>query len=202
MTKKERILSVAQEMFGQYGYSATTMKMIAEGAGAAYGLVAHHFGAKENLLVAAGFDMVDQVLARIRTETAHAETGLEAIIAFTAAFLDFTLENPKTCPVLVRCSPFSDVGSDFPRELVSAKFEEFLSELAGHLRQGMEDGSIGRVPVRETSLIVYGNIVGAVRTRVLTPYETPRLYGETLNYIRRALGQNDPEGARPAPGRE
>ncbi len=67
--KKERILLAAQAMFGRHGFAATTMKMIAEEAGVAFGLVAHHFGDKEKLFITAGFDMVGRLMAKVQADT-------------------------------------------------------------------------------------------------------------------------------------
>jgi TetR/AcrR family transcriptional regulator, regulator of cefoperazone and chloramphenicol sensitivity len=48
----DRLRDAALVLFGQLGYSATTVRAIAERAGVTPGLVVHHYGTKENLRAA------------------------------------------------------------------------------------------------------------------------------------------------------
>ena len=50
--KQARILAAAQELFVQRGFAATTAADIASAADVSEGIVFHHFGSKEDLLVA------------------------------------------------------------------------------------------------------------------------------------------------------
>ena len=56
----------------------------------------------------------------------------------------------------------------------------------------MEDGSIRKGPLRKTALLLYGNILTAVRTHFITPYKFAGLYSETVRYIQQAVV--NPEG--------
>lgn len=47
-----RLRDAALDLFGERGYSATTVRAIAERAGVTPGLVVHHYGTKENLRAA------------------------------------------------------------------------------------------------------------------------------------------------------
>ena len=57
------------------------------------------------------------------------------------------------------------------------------------------------LPLAETAFLVYANIVCTVRTTMITPYEVPGLYAETVRYVVRALGstveQTLPDYLRP-----
>ncbi len=187
MTKKENILVAAQELFAKYGYAGTTMKMISERAGVAAGLVSHYYGSKENLFMVAGQEMIDSMLRMLRTRTATAEDGKQAVGLFVKAYLDFTLQNQATFPTLIRCSPFSDDNPDLDRETIGEKFKLLMEEIELHLRRGIEDGSIAAVPVEETAFMIYGCIIGAVRTVFLTPYDVPGLYEEACQFVMRSL---------------
>jgi AcrR family transcriptional regulator len=190
--KKERILRAAQTMFGRHGFAATTMKMIAEEAGVAFGLVAHHFGDKENLFITAGFDMISRLMATVQAEAAEAPSGYDALTPFVRSYLQFTLDNPDTFPVLIRCSPFGELGGDTHKLQVAEKFDLIFDAITVHLRRGMEDGSIRKAPLRKTALLLYGNILTAVRTHFITPYKFAGLYEETVRYIQHAVV--NPEG--------
>lgn len=187
MSKKEKILGAAQELFARYGYAGTTMKMVAEQAGVASGLVFHYFDNKENLFMAAGSELIDTMILELRDKIAGSSNGCEALGTFVKAYLDFTIANKKTFPTIIRCSPFSDDNPELDRQKIGAKFRELIDIVEEILRQGIEDGSIIDLPVTQTAFMVYGNIVGAVRTRFLAPYNIHGLFDEACDFIMRSV---------------
>lgn len=187
MSKKEKILIAAQELFARCGYAGTTMKMVAEQAGVASGLVFHYFDNKENLFMAAGSELIDTMTMVLRDKIADSRNGCEALGIFVKAYLRFTIDNEKTFPTIIRCSPFSDDNPELDRQKIGAKFKEIIDMVEEILRQGIEDGSIVDLPVTQTAFMVYANIVGAVRTRFLTPYDVTGLYEEACDFIMRSV---------------
>lgn len=187
MSKKEKILIAAQELFARYGYAGTTMKMVAEQANVASGLVFHYFDSKEKLFMVAGSELIDTMILALRDKIADSANGCRALGVFVKAYLDFTIENEKTFPTVIRCSPFSDDNPDLDRKKIGAKFKELIDMIEEILRRGIEDGSIVDLPVTQTAFMVYANIVGAVRTRFLTPYDIPGLYDEACDFIMRSV---------------
>jgi AcrR family transcriptional regulator len=185
--KKEKILMAAQELFARSGYAGTTMKMVAEHAGVASGLVFHYFDSKENLFMEAGIELVDTMITHLRAEIAPAENGCKALGAFVKAYLDFTVKNEKTFPTIIRCSPFSDDNPDLDRQRIGAKFRGLTDIIEEILRRGIDDGSIIDLPVTQTAFMIYGNIVGAVRTRFLTPYNISGLFDEAAAFVLRSV---------------
>lgn len=192
MSKKDKILVAAQELFAKCGYAGTTMKMVAEQAGVASGLVFHYFDSKEQLFMEAGSELIDTMIAVLREKIAESSNGGEAMGAFVEAYLEFTIENEKTFPTIIRCSPFSDDNPELDREQIGAKFRELIDMVEEILSRGMSDGSVVKLPVEQTAFMVYANIVGAVRTRFLTPYEIPGLYEEARNFILRSVCSPSP----------
>jgi AcrR family transcriptional regulator len=187
MSKKERILLAAQEIFARCGYAGTTMKMVAEQAGVASGLVFHYYDSKENLFMVAGSELIDTMITVLRDKTMEARNGCEALSVFVKAYLDFTIENESTFPTIIRCSPFSDDNPDLDRNKIGAKFRELIDMIDEFIIRGMEDGSIVDLPATQTAFMVYANIVGAVRTRFLTPYDIPGLYEEARAFVVRSV---------------
>ena len=187
MSKRDEILAAAQALFAEYGYAGTTVRMIAQRAGVAFGLVSHYFGNKENLFLVAGHEMIDAVLSRIRIDMAGAGSGLEAVDIFVSSYLSYTLENRATFPTLIRCSPFSDDNPHLDRQKIGAKFQELIGEIEVILQRGMDDGTIAEVPVRDCALMIYASMVGAVRTVFLSPFGDPGLFDETRRFILRSL---------------
>lgn len=191
MNKKQRILYAAQEQFGKHGYAKTTMKMIADQAGVASGLVSHYYGNKDNLFLEAGGDLIDEMLEVLTDKAKEAETGLEAIGIFVKSYLEFTLAHKTTFPTLLRCSPFSDDYPDLDRHQIAAKFKELIDQITEYLEQGMTDGSIEELPLAQTSFLVYGHIVGAVRTVFLAPYDSKGVFEEACHFIIRSIAKRD-----------
>ena len=187
MTKKEGILLAAQELFARYGYAGTTMKMVAEQAGVASGLVFHYYESKEKLFMVAGAGLINDMVTSLREATAETASGCEAMGIFVKAYLDFTIEHENTFPTIIRCSPFSDDNPDLDREKIAAKFLNLIHIIEEILRRGIKDGSIRELPVPQTAFMVYGVIVGAVRTRFLTPYDIPGLFAQAREFVLRSI---------------
>ncbi len=185
--KKEAILYAAQETFGRYGYAGTTVKMISERAGVAFGLVSHYFGSKEELFLTAGISMVDSLMEHLNEEISETTSGIDAVSTFMKSYLHYTLKHRNTFPILLRCSPFSDVQIDMDRTKITIKFQQLLNIIRECVDRGIEDGSIRNLSIDDTTTIIYSNIVGTVRTRFLSPYDLPNLYEETAEFVTRSI---------------
>ncbi len=187
MTKKEAILRAAQEAFGQLGFTAATVKDVAGRAEVSFGLVSHYFGSKQDLFLAAGFDMADRLIAELQAATQGDMTGLQAIQNYMSAYFTFTEEHRERFPILLRCSPFSHMEPGVDAAKVAEKFSVFIDELERCVSLGISDGTIRELPQEETALIIYGNIVGSVRTTLLTPYKSRGIFEETIKHVTRSL---------------
>lgn len=189
MTKKEALLQAAKELFGECGFAETTFKKISERAGVALGLLTHHYGNKEKLFLAAGMDVLDRFLEVLRGATSGCDNGREGVLAFCRAYLDFSVDPESNWLVLVRCSPYSDMKVSEDRDIMFRKFAEVHNVLEAQILRGLKDGSLSSLPAGATAQVIVSLMVGANRTRVLTPYAytVPRLYEETLRFVERAI---------------
>jgi AcrR family transcriptional regulator len=187
MDKKESILLAAQEIFGANGFSRATMKMIADKANVAFGLVAHYFGDKNKLFMTSGFEMVNSLLTHVRKEAEGAENGLEAVRAFITSYFSFVMKNRRTFPILLHCTPFADDSMTMDRSAIARKFKELIDEVESYIARGIKDGSIRELPLCETAFTIYAVIVGAVRTRLVAQYTVPNLFEETVEFVIRSL---------------
>jgi AcrR family transcriptional regulator len=187
-SRKQAILRAAQRLFARYGYARTTIRMVSQEAGVAFGLVAHHFGNKEKLFLAAGSALIDEVLATIRARTPHGISGREALAYLVGTYCAFTQEHPHIFPTLIRCSPFSDDNPTVDRGPIALKFQELIGAIEACVRRGMEDGSLDRSwDPRAAALLVYATVVGAVRTVFLAGFAKPDLFGQAQRFIDQAL---------------
>ena len=186
-TKKAALLQAAKELFGECGYAETTFKKISERAGVALGLLTHHYGNKEKLFLACGLDVLTSFQARLSEATSQAGNGFDAVMRFCEAYLAFSIDPGTNWLVLVRCSPYSDMKTSDDRAVMNEKFEEIHRILIDCLNRGIADGTIAKTDPWTTSMVIVSLMVGANRTRVLTPYESTNLYEETLAFVARAI---------------
>jgi AcrR family transcriptional regulator len=70
---RAKIVETALELFAQYGYEATSVRMIAQAAGIAQGLLYNYFDSKEALLTT----IVRQSMADVRESFVRAEEGMD-----------------------------------------------------------------------------------------------------------------------------
>lgn len=186
-SKKAALLKAAKELFGECGYAETTFKKISDRAGVALGLLTHHYGTKEKLFLASGLDVLEHFLAHLKTAVADAPTGYDAIMRFCSAYLAFSIDPDSNWLVLVRCSPYSDMKTKTDRDLMDSRFAHIHELLAGLLIRGIEDGSLVKLDADATAQVLISLLVGANRTRVLTPYASQGLYEETLAFVSRSI---------------
>lgn len=186
-SKKDALLKAAKELFGEYGYVETTFKKISERAGVALGLLTHHYGNKEKLFLAAGIDVLERFLHVLRTATDSGRTGYESTVNFCRAYLQFSIDPDSNWLVLVRCSPYSDMKTKSDRDTMNEMFNQVPKVLEMQLQRGVEDGSIRPLDPAETAQVIISIMVGTNRTRLLTPYASPHLYDETIEFVSRAI---------------
>lgn len=193
VTKKEALLQAAKELFGEYGFAETTFKKISDRAGVALGLLTHHYGNKEKLFFAAGMDVLEHFLRVLRAATEGTEDGKTGVLCFCRAYLEFSIDPHTNWLVLVRCSPYSDMKTSENREIILRKFAEVHHLLEMQLQRGITDGSITHLNPVNSARVIVGLMVGANRTRVLTPYtcgSSQNFYTETLTFVDRAISNN------------
>ena len=190
LTKKEALLQAAKELFGEYGFAETTFKKISDRAGVALGLLTHHYGNKEKLFFAAGMDVLENFISMLQQATSEAEDGRNGVLNFCRSYLAFSIDPNTHWLVLVRCSPYSDMKTSEDRDIMLRKFGEVHQLLEVQLKRGLEDGSITSLDPSSTAQVITGLMVGANRTRVLTPYtvgSSQDFYTETLSFVDRAI---------------
>ena len=190
LTKKEALLQAAKELFGEFGFAETTFKKISDRAGVALGLLTHHYGNKEKLFFAAGMDVLENFIAVLQKATSDTENGRAGVLSFCRAYLDFSIDPDTHWLVLVRCSPYSDMKTSEDRDIMLRKFEEVHHLLEKQLQRGIDDGSIVPLAPASTAQVITGLMVGANRTRVLTPYtfgSSQDFYTDTLAFVDRSI---------------
>jgi AcrR family transcriptional regulator len=102
---RDNLLRLAARAFGTQGYSATTMRNIAEQAGIEAASIYYHFSSKEDLVDAVMEQGADRILQHLNEQLSNLPTGASADQRFRAAVLgqmtglvrhgDFALANSR-----------------------------------------------------------------------------------------------------------
>lgn len=195
-TKKEALLAAAKELFGEYGYSETTFKKISERAGVALGLLTHHYGSKEKLFLASGLSVLENFEKFLSDAVKNVGDGYRGVMKFCEAYLDFSLDPNSNWLVLVRCSPYSDMKTRTDCEIMASRFESIHAILLRQIERGVADGSIREWRPSSLAQVIMSVMVGVNRTRALTPYASPTLYADALEFISSAISPRGAGSAR------
>lgn len=127
------ILEAAARLFAGRGYSATSMRDIAEACDMLPGSLYYHFAAKEDLLVAVYEAGVRELVDAVRAAIAPERDPWARLEAACAAHLETLLRRSDHAQVLVRVLP-ADVGNAAPRlKTLRAEYEQPFRELVAAL---------------------------------------------------------------------
>jgi AcrR family transcriptional regulator len=127
------ILEAAARLFAVRGYSATSMRDIAEACAMLPGSLYYHFAAKEDLLVAVYEAGVRELVEAVRAAIAPERDPWVRLEAACAAHLETLLRRSDYAQVLVRVLP-ADVGNAAPRlKALRAEYEQPFRELVAAL---------------------------------------------------------------------
>jgi len=77
---RKAILRAAAELFSEHGFAKTTVSAIAERAGVAKGLVTHHFGSKEDVLINIIRDIIPTILRDIDSPSVDRQESAETLL--------------------------------------------------------------------------------------------------------------------------
>ncbi len=152
--REEQLLGVAEEVFGQHGYQATTMEEVADRAGITKPVIYDLFGSKEGLLAAgiarARGQLQEAVVAAWRAVPAGAP-GEESCRAGIRAFFDFMDEHAAAWSLLQHervLAAYADpsveeLGRTYVALVVAALRRGIAADVTEGMLEGMVEGLIG-----------------------------------------------------------
>jgi AcrR family transcriptional regulator len=184
---RERILEAAQLLFYEQGYEATSLKQIAEAAGAHGGSVYHFFPSKQRL-VEAVLESYRNLLEPVLMEPARAAGGrpVDQVLALLEQYRAHLLatEFRGGCPI---GNLALELAASQPRtrELVVENFEAWQDAVAGMLEAAELPGDIRPTEVAAFVLTVMeGAVMQAKSYRSIEPFDASvrqlRRYLESL----------------------
>jgi AcrR family transcriptional regulator len=202
MGNKERILETAKRLFGELGYAETTYKRIAQEAGIADGLIAHHYGSKENLFQLVEITILRELLGKIDESLYYSSDGLGSVLNFAKCILKASTAPESGFLTLLRCSPFLANTVDADNSEILAVCEQVVTKMLGCLKTGIADGSIrADLEPKLAASVIFSTVFGSTRARLLAGENILGLsfsddfYPEILSILTRYL---EPHQASPA----
>ncbi|BDV01232.1 hypothetical protein TDMWS_13170 [Thermodesulfomicrobium sp. WS] len=206
MDTKERILLAARDLFGSFGFANTTYKRIAQHLGIAEGLIAHHFGSKDNLFVEVQVRILQDLTERMAEGEFYAHHGLSMLLNQAKALLRASQDPQSGCRALLRCSPLFSLEHQSPDARLLAGCQTMIQRVLTAIVRGQKDGSI-RSTLEPTlaASVFFATVFGAIRARLLTPAHgvlgiEPKdgFYAEILSILERyfsASSSSEDDGA-------
>ena len=168
MGNKERILEAAKRLFGEVGYAETTYKRIAQEAGIADGLIAHHYGSKENLFQLVEIAILTELLSKIDESLYYASDGLSRVLNFAKCILKASVTPESGFLTLLRCSPFLANTAESDNSEILAVCSQVVTKMLDCLKAGIADGSI-RADLEPdlAASVIFSTVFGSTRARLL-----------------------------------
>ena len=168
MGSKERILETAKRLFGELGYAETTYKRIAQEAGIADGLIAHHFGSKEHLFQLVEIAILSDLLRKIDESQYYASDGLSGVLNFAKCILKASVSPDSGFLTLLRCSPFLTNTANADNSGILAVCSQVVDKMLECLRRGIGDGSVrSDLDPRLAASVIFSTVFGSTRARLL-----------------------------------
>lgn len=167
----DKILQTARRLFVQTGYTATSMRQVAEEAGIGKATIYHHFPDKQSIIMAllAQSDAKKQEsLARMRAETDPRERFRIA----AELSVHFLFESADIVQIARRELPNG-------RELIMSGFGEFIREfhalMSEAVRRGIEQGVFRAVDPAEAARVFLYAVQGSFAITYLSGERPPSL---------------------------
>lgn len=165
---KEKILETAKKLFGELGYAETTYKRIAQETGIADGLIAHHYGSKENLFQQVEVRILTELIEKIDESIYYSSDGLSSVLNFAKCILKASITPETGFLTLLRCSPFLSNTIDADYSEILAVCSQVVDKMIACLQQGIDDGSIRQdIEPRLVASVIFSTVFGSTRARLL-----------------------------------
>ena len=183
----------AAELIAERGIADAKIDEIAEASGVPVATLYYYFRGKEEILSFLLGDMLESIAGAVGIAVSQPGSALERMRSAVEAQMRIMLENPAVCRALV-----GDLGraTRLP-ELAAALETAFHQPLELLLAEGVEDGSLRKVPEQsKAALSIFGaiTVAGLVGT-ISEPEPTSEFIEQTAAAVWDLLV----EGLRPSP---
>jgi TetR/AcrR family transcriptional regulator, cholesterol catabolism regulator len=169
----QKILSTAHQLFVQQGYTATSMRQVAEAAGIGKATIYHHFPDKQSILAALlsrNITRMDEAMQLVRAEN----DPRRRIRVAAEASIEFLFESADILQIARREIPG---GRDQMQGGFAKFFQEYMALLAEAIQLGAEQGIFRAVNPTDAARVLMTMIQGTfamaylINQRAQTPQQ-------------------------------
>jgi AcrR family transcriptional regulator len=160
----EKILAAAKQLFVKQGYTATSMRQIAEKANIGKATIYHHFPDKEAVVMALldqNTSRMNEVLEQVRIETAprqRIQIAVQSSINFLYEYADIMQIVRREVPGV----------RDQTKNGFSHFFKEYMTLIAEAIQKGVEQGIFRSIDPTDAAHVLMTMIQGTFATAYLT----------------------------------
>ncbi|HVG19275.1 MAG TPA: TetR/AcrR family transcriptional regulator [Blastocatellia bacterium] len=163
--RRRQIVSVAANLFSQKGFSGTTTKEIAEGAGVSEAIIFRHFATKCDLYAAILDYKVRQVSERVQAQLLEAESRKDDRAYFGSLAFEM-LEFHSKDSTFMRLLLFSALeGHDLSEIFFHSSALEIKNNLRRYIKQRISDKAFRRVDPAVAARAFVGMVLHQAQVR-------------------------------------
>lgn len=138
--RRKLILDIAARLFARGGYSATTVRDIADEAGILSGSLYHHFSSKEAIIREILEDYLDGLLANYDVIIGKGLSSRETLDELVKAAFEMIAEQPHSVALYQNEAPFLQTLPGF--EFLKVQSRQIEEAWQAQLAQGQAEGDI------------------------------------------------------------
>lgn len=179
VTKKDKIVRAAVEIFAEKGFENTTTAEIKERAGVAQGTLFYHFKNKEGIILQIHRDIIELFYKSIESIPAERLTGLEAVESFLHKEEQFLQEHSLEVQVLfqdVTLAMLSNSSNDSCSPCKGQFIISMLEVLERFINKGIKDGSVRAVEAGKAAHLILSVVMGVGRYVMLSRPDAPDIF--------------------------
>ena len=168
---------MAEALFAERGFDGTSIREIAEQAGATKALIYHYYDSKEALYQTLLEDAVSGVVAQIEaiaTDGTEPEAQIRAVVQ---VFIDAYHDAPHRFQMVQRTI---DDHHTIAAVLAERWFSRAHLALQDIVARGVDQDSLKPLPVQMVPLAVIGLVIHTLRCQKLVGHVDPKLSGEQV----------------------
>lgn len=191
MSKKNAILLAATELFSQKGYNGASMAELSRMTGAAGGTIFHHFRNKEDLFLNILGDIKETILNTFDQYLREGSfaSGMDLVEGAVSFYLQLAGRMQAQFLLLHRHFPYKMAETNPTcRNYLESIYDCLLDIFEKGIAMGQQDGSVARVPTRQSAMILFSMVDGIARFNTYQIYDAGTLYNELIMTCRKMLG--------------
>ena len=156
IAKRKAILESSIEIFAEYGFQKTKMKMIAQKANVADGTLYLYFKNKDELFMQAVEELIHEKLTNIIECIQSEKTATERLLHFFELHVELFTEKPylaKFLTIELRQSP------EFFQKYPDYKpLKDYLFCIETLCKQAIQEGQVNNFDIKAMSIVLYGTM--------------------------------------------